>query len=123
MLESMPSTESCSSSSSSDSSESESIMALPPPVPDMVICAEPQDLAETPEVKEARQTMPVEAEARAVSPVGELSCFCMFCSAIVNDVDLDIVCAGTHDGGNADAGHRQVVHWEPSARVMDGEDE
>jgi hypothetical protein len=67
--------------------------------------------------------MLVEAEARVVSPVGELSCFLMFCSAVVKDVDLDVGCTGTHDGGNADVGLCQVVQGELSAGVMDGDDE
>jgi hypothetical protein len=53
--------------------------------------------------------MPIEAESCVVSPVGELSCFCMFFSAIVKDVDCDVGCAGTHDVGDANAGLHQVV--------------
>jgi hypothetical protein len=123
MLDSVLSVESYSSSSSSDSFESESIMASPPPIPNMLISMELHDIAETPEVEAARQTMSVEAEARAVSRVGELSCFCMFCSVVVNDVDLGVGCAGTHDGGDADAGLCQVVQGQSSIGVMDGDDE
>jgi hypothetical protein len=53
MLDFVLSAESCSSSSLSDSSESESILASPPTVPDMLICAEPKDIVETPEVEVA----------------------------------------------------------------------
>jgi hypothetical protein len=50
-----PSAVSCSSSSSSDSSGSESIMASPPPVPDMLISTVLQDISEVPEAKAADQ--------------------------------------------------------------------
>jgi hypothetical protein len=75
MLDSMMSAKSCSSSPSSDSSKSESVLASPPPVLDMLICVEPQDIAETPEVEASQQIMLVEVEAHGVSPIGELSCF------------------------------------------------
>jgi hypothetical protein len=123
MLDFVPSTESCSSSPLSDSSESKSIMHLPPPAPGMLISAELQDIAETPEVEAARQTMVIEAEDHAVSPVGELLFLCMFCDSVVNYADLDVGCAGTHDGGDADADLRQVVQGQPSAWDMDGNDE
>jgi hypothetical protein len=54
MLDSVPSAGSRSFSSSNNSSESESILASPPPVPDMLICAEPQDIAEMPKVEVAQ---------------------------------------------------------------------
>jgi hypothetical protein len=53
MLDFVPSAESCSSLSSSDSSELASIIASPPPVPDMVISAELPDILEMPEVEAA----------------------------------------------------------------------
>jgi hypothetical protein len=65
--------ESCSSSLSSDSSESESIMASPPPVPDMVISVKLPDISDTPDVEVAQQIMPVEVETRVGSPVGVFS--------------------------------------------------
>jgi hypothetical protein len=73
MLDSTPSMESCSSSLSSDSSESESIMASPPPVPDMVISVKLPDISDTPDVEVAQQIMPVEVETRVGSPVGVFS--------------------------------------------------
>jgi hypothetical protein len=56
-------------------------------------------------------------------PLVSFHAFCIFCSAIVKDVDLDVGCAGTHGGGDANASLRQVVQGEPSAGVMDGDDE
>jgi hypothetical protein len=67
--------------------------------------------------------MPVEAEARVGSPIGEFSWFCIFCCAAVNDADLDVGYIGAHEDDTADAGLCQVVQGQPSAGVMDGDDE
>jgi hypothetical protein len=70
MLEA-PSAVPCASSSSSDSSGSESIMALPPPVPDMLISSVLQDISEMPEVETAHPGgEPVEIGPRAKTSAG-----------------------------------------------------
>jgi hypothetical protein len=64
--------------------------------------------------------VPVEMEVRVGSPVGDFLCFCMFCRAVV-DVGFDYGCVGARDGGDADAGLRQMVLGQPSTRVVDGD--
>jgi hypothetical protein len=41
----------------------------------------------------------------------------------VTVIDLNTGVTGAHDVGDADAGHRQVVQGQPSARVVDGDEE
>jgi hypothetical protein len=55
--------------------------------------------------------VPLEMEPHVISPVGEFSFFCMFCVAVLNHVDLDVGCAGAHEGddADADASLRQMV--------------
>jgi hypothetical protein len=53
--------------------------------------------------------VPLEMEPHVISPVGEFSFFCMFCVAVLNHVDLDVGCAGAHEGDDADASLRQMV--------------
>jgi hypothetical protein len=60
-----------SSSSSGESSRSDSIVALLSPVPNMVIFAELQDIAEMLEVEVAHQTEPVETGFRVGTSAGE----------------------------------------------------
>jgi hypothetical protein len=126
MLDSMPFVETCSSSSLSDSSSSESVRASPLPILDLLISTELEDIPELLEVKVAQRIVLAEAEAHAVSPVSEFSCFfmlCMFCGAFVDYVDLDVGCRGAHDGVDADASLRQMVQGQPSTEIVIGDDE
>jgi hypothetical protein len=66
MIDSMPSMELCSSSSSSDTSGSESIMASPPPVPDLHISMEVSMV----EAEAVQKEVLVEASAGVVSHKG-----------------------------------------------------
>jgi hypothetical protein len=68
MLEAL-SAVSCSSLSSSDSSSSESIMASPPPVPDMLISTVLQDVSEMP-LEAAHQAEPLETGPHVNTSVG-----------------------------------------------------
>jgi hypothetical protein len=114
MLDSVAFVEKCSSSLSSDSSSSEPVRASPPPIPDLFISMELGDIAEMLVVETTQETLHVEAEAHAVSPAGEFSCFCMFhmfCSAFVSYVHLDVGYASARgdDDDDADAGLWQMV--------------
>jgi hypothetical protein len=60
-----------SASSSSDSSGSKSIMASPPPVPDMVISVLLPDLSEVPEAESTPWDDPVEMGPHTKTSVGE----------------------------------------------------
>jgi hypothetical protein len=77
MLDSVPSTEPCSSPSLSDSSGSKSFRAMPPPIPDLFISVELLEILELLEAWASQQRLPAETEARAMSPIGEFSRFCL----------------------------------------------
>jgi hypothetical protein len=86
MLDSVPSVESCSSLSLSSSSSSKPIRASPPPILDLISSTELLDVLEMPEDWAAQRVVPVEAEARSVSPAGDFSRLCelrVFCGAVV----------------------------------------
>jgi hypothetical protein len=63
LLDSVPSMESCSSKSLSDTSGSESIMASPPPIPNLHISVNFSEL----EAEAVQQELPAEPRAREVS--------------------------------------------------------
>jgi hypothetical protein len=99
-----------SASSSSDSSGSESIIASPPPVPDMVISLVLPDISEVPEPVEAGSHMETSTDM-----------FCIFLDVLFI-VEFDIGWAGGHGGGDADAGPHQMVQGQLSVGVVDEDD-
>jgi hypothetical protein len=120
MLEA-PSVMPSSASSSSESSSSESIIASPQPVPDLLISAGLEDLAEMTEVGVAQDTVnPVEMVPRANTSAG-LFLYIFWCH-VTNFVEFDIGCTGAYDGSDVDAGLRQMVQRQSSAGVVDGDE-
>jgi hypothetical protein len=95
ILESVPSAESC-SLPSNDSTGLESIMALPPPIPDLHISVKVPHMTEVPEAEVAEQEVAVDTEAHVTSLEGWFSQFLQISCAIINCGDFDFGIVGVH---------------------------
>jgi hypothetical protein len=108
ILDSVPSESS--SSSSGETSGSESILPLPPSMPNLHISVELSPMMEVPEAEVANQRIPVEAGAHMVlhPKVCYLS-FHKFCMSFMIIVDLTFGHAGVCEDVDTRAGSRQVL--------------
>jgi hypothetical protein len=108
ILDSVPSAELC-SSSSNDSFSSESVMASPPPVPDVHISVELPPVIEVPEVEVAEQEVAVDTEAHTASLEGWFSQFLQISHSIISCGDFDFGCIGVHDDGGVGGNLHQLA--------------